>query len=125
VTLSRLLLAWLAAGAWFLVARWAGRRWILRDPATAPPWAPGPGAARATALEAAALTLFGSLWFDSLGHGGWWLVFLFVGLLAAFAPRLGAAPPQPPLPRRPLLLAGLADVARYVGAGAVLSWTLS
>ena len=120
MTLPRLLLAWLTVGAWFLAARWAARRWMLHD-ATAPaPWA---RTARATALEAAGVTLFASLWFDSLGHGGWWLLFLLLGLLITFAPRL-VDPPSPPPARRATLVAGLADVARYVGAGAVLAWRL-
>jgi hypothetical protein len=124
VTLPRLLLAWLAVGIWFLAARWAARRWILRADAAFPPWAPGAGPARAIALEAAGATLFASLWFDSLGHGGWWLLFLLVGLLVAFAPRIADSSPTTPLPRRTRLLAGVADVARYVGAGAVLAWRL-
>lgn len=123
MTGPRLLLAWLVVGVWFLAARWAARRWLLHDAPPAP-WAPGAGAARATALEAAGVTLFASLWFDSLGHGGWWLLFLIVGLLVAFAPRLGQTPPAPPPARRATLVAGLADVARYVGAGAVLAWRL-
>jgi hypothetical protein len=124
VTLPRLLLAWVAVSIWFLAARWAARRWMLQDAAAPAPWAVGAGAARATALEAAGVTLFGSLWFDSLGHGGWWLVFLLVGLLVTFAPRLADPPPASPLARRTTLVAGLADVARYVGAGAVLAWRL-
>jgi hypothetical protein len=124
VTLPRLLLAWVAVGIWFLAARWAARRWMLQDAAAPAPWAAGAAAARATALEAAAVTLFASLWFDSLGHGGWWLVFLLVGLLVTFAPRLADPPAASPPARRTTLVAGLADVARYVGAGAVLAWRL-
>ncbi len=124
MTGPRLLLAWLAVGVWFLAARWAARRWLLLDAAVPPPWAPGARAARATAFEAAGVTLFASLWFDSLGHGGWWLLFLIVGLLVTFVPRLGQTPPGPPPARRVTLVAGLADVARYVGAGAVLAWRL-
>jgi hypothetical protein len=117
VTLARLALAWLAVGAWFLVAGWAARRWVTGGAAVPSPWT--------TALEAAAVTLFASLWFDSLGHGGWWLLFLLVGALAAFAPRLSTTAPAPTSPRRAALFAGLADVARYVGAGALLAWRLS
>ena len=121
MTLPRLLLAWLAVGVWFLAAQWAARRWMHHD-ATAPaPWA---RTARATALEAAGVTLFASLWFDSLGHGGWWLLFLLLGLLVSFAPRLGDTPAGPSPARRTALVAGLADVARYVGAGALLAWRL-
>lgn len=124
MTLPRLLLAWLAVGVWFLAARWAARHWLLHDATVPAPWAPGARAARGTALEAAGVTLFASLWFDSLGHGGWWLLFLLVGLLVAFAPRLGDTPQAPVLAFRTAVLAGLADVARYLGAGAVLAWRL-
>jgi hypothetical protein len=34
------------------------------------------------------LTLFASLWFDSLGAGGWWLPFALLGVLVAFPRRL-------------------------------------
>ena len=124
MTLGRLILAWLPVAVWFLAAQWAGRRWVLGEAAVPPPWRPGIAAARAAAIEAAGVTLFASLWFDSLGHGGWWLLFLLVGLLVAFAPRLGAAPLLTPPARRAVLLAGFADVARYLGAGAVLAWRL-
>lgn len=124
MTLARLVLAWLPVSVWFLAARWASRRWILGDAAAPPPWRPGAKPARATAVEAAGVTLFASLWFDSLGHGGWWLLFLLVGLLVAFAPRVGDVPHATPPPRRTAMLAGLADAARYVAAGAVLAWRL-
>jgi hypothetical protein len=124
VSLPRLLLAWLAVGVWFLAVRWAARRAVRRAGDPTPPRAPGAGPVWAIALEAAGVTLFASLWFDSLGHGGWWLLFLLVGLLVAFAPRLGDEPPAPPRTLRTTLLAGLVDVARYVGAGAVLAWRL-
>ena len=124
MTLGRLFFAWLPVAVWFVVAWWAARRWLLREPSVPPPWRPGAASARAAAVEAAGVTLFASLWFDSLGHGGWWLLFLLVGLLVAFAPRLGDPPPASPPDRRTALLAGFADVARYVGAGAVLAWRL-
>jgi hypothetical protein len=65
------------------------------------------------ACEAGLLTLFASLWFDSLGSAGWWVLFLLVGAIAAG------------LPRRPPWRAALIDVARYVGAGALLAWRLA
>jgi beta-lactamase superfamily II metal-dependent hydrolase len=97
VTLGRLALAWLPVALWFLGVDWAVRRdrpnyWL--------------------AGEAGLLTLFASLWFDSLGRGGWWLLFLLVGALAAG------------LPRRPPWRAALIDVGRYLVAGGILAWRL-
>jgi hypothetical protein len=74
------------------------------------------------AAEALVVTLFASLWFDSLGRGEWWLLFFLVGLLAGFPARLAEL--QGPVTRR-LLWLGLADTARYVVAGAILSWRLA
>ena len=97
MTLGRLALAWLPVALWFLGVDWAVRRarpnyWL--------------------ALEAGLVTLFASLWFDSLGRGGWWLLFLLVGALAAG------------LPRRPPWRAVLIDVGRYLVAGGILAWRL-
>lgn len=121
MTLPRLLLAWLPTALWFLAAQWIARRWIV-------PGGPFPGVQRArtvatTGAEALGVTLFASLWFDSLGHGGWWLLFALVGALVGFGLRV--RDPLPPRDgARPVVLGGLADVARYVGAGAVLAWRL-
>jgi len=97
VTLGRLALAWLPVALWFLAVDWGVRR--------APPnyWLAG---------EAGLLTLFASLWFDSLGSGGWWVLFLLVGAIAAG------------LPRRPAWRAALIDVGRYLVAGGILAWRL-
>jgi hypothetical protein len=73
-------LAWLAAGfaavaAWFLVFELIERRLA---------GAPGPGFRApwpAYLADALLFTLFASLWFASLGHGGWLLLFLLLGLL--------------------------------------------
>ena len=62
--------------------------------------------------EALVVTLIGSLWFDSLGHGGWWLLFLLIGGVAAIAS-------QPAT-----LITTCVDLARYLGAGALLAWRL-
>jgi hypothetical protein len=77
----------------------------------------------AAAIEAGVVTLFASLWFDSLGHGGWWLLFALVGVLAAFPVRVRAIL-RGALPRHPELLLAVLDTARYVGAGALLAWKL-
>ena len=65
-------------------------RWTTRDPGSG---APDPGtptpigaALRAAWLPATAealfLTLLAALWFGSLGHGGWVVLFLLLGALA-------------------------------------------
>ena len=121
MTLSHVLFAWLCVAAWFLAVAWAGARFA------GAPRAADPAAARSAAgwtlAEAGVVTLFASLWFDSLGSGGWWLVFLSLGLLAAFPTRLrGAALAN--LPRRPVIWLGALDTIRYLGAGALLAWRL-
>jgi hypothetical protein len=69
------------------------------------------------------VTLLASLWFDSLGSGGWWLVFLLVGLVAAFPLRLQGIV-LAGRPWRPDLALAALDTARYVVAGAILAWRL-
>lgn len=105
MTLARLLFAWLLVAAWFAAATVALAR---LPPAALPPlrllgWRAG---------EALMLTLIASLWFDSLGHGGWWLLFLLFGGLAVVASQRATA------------LAVCADLLRYVVAGAILAWRL-
>lgn len=116
MALSRLALAWLAVTAWLLVwellasrlgrARGNGR---LRR-------------ARIFLVEALLLTMFGALWFGSLGSGAWWLVF---GLVAALREWPG------PHWRRPVEETGPIGIAlsvlrmlRTVVAGGVLAWRL-
>jgi hypothetical protein len=121
VSLGRLILAWLPVAAWFIMATWisrwaAGRGWPASQTAAeqGAAWMAG---------EAVVVTLFASLWFDSLGSGGWWLLFFLVGLLVAFPIRaeevLAGA-----LPARTGIVLALADTARYIGAGAILAWRL-
>ena len=76
--MGRLVLAWVPVALWFVAVAWVSERWAWKggDPAGLTRRAGRVGA------EAAGVTLLASLWFDSLGHGGWWLVFLLVGLLA-------------------------------------------
>jgi hypothetical protein len=108
MTLGRLLLAWLPVAVWFAGAGWAAHRVI--GIAAFP--APTPAVLTATAAEALLVTLFASLWFDSLGHGAWWLLFGLVGVLAA---RISTRPP---------IVALLLSVVRYLGAGGLLAWRL-
>jgi hypothetical protein len=108
MTLGRLLLAWLPVAVWFAAAGWAAHRVI--GSAASPPATPATLAWEA--VEALLVTLFASLWFDSLGHGGWWLLFALVGLLATG------------LTTRPPFVTVAFGVVRYVTAGALLSWRL-
>jgi hypothetical protein len=110
MTLGRLLLAWLPVAVWFGVAAWTAHR-LFGVGVTGTPPSSVTGLV-VIGIEALLVTMFGSLWFDSLGHGGWWLLFGLVGVLAA---RL---PTRPPLP-----VVAYA-VLRYVGAGALLAWRL-
>src|SRR5216117_2523056 len=104
MTLARLLLAWLPVTGLFVLT------WPL-DPRFAsarPPRRPTRRGADVMlrAIEAAALTLFAALWFDSLGHGGWWLLFALVGLIVSFARLQGATTWQ----RREALIHATRDV---------------
>lgn len=106
MTLPRLVLAWLPVAVWFLFVGWAVPRLRLGAQLPTRAWI------AATLGESLVITLVASLWFDSLGSGGWWLLFALFGLLAAG------------LPSRPGLTAVLVTVVRYVGAGGLLAWRL-
>jgi hypothetical protein len=108
MTLGRLLFAWVPVAIWFAAAGWAAHR--VTGVTVSP--APAAGALAAVAFEALIVTLFASLWFDSLGHGAWYVLFGLVGLLASA------------LPTRPAFAAVAFSVMRYVGAGAILAWRL-
>jgi hypothetical protein len=75
------------------------------------------------ALEALVLTLFASLWFDSLGSGEWWLVFLLVGILASVPVQLLRM--NGPDRKWTFAVAEAGDLLRYLVAGALLAWRLS
>jgi hypothetical protein len=127
VTLTRLVLAWVAVAMWFVIATIGSA--VLVGRMSKPTGQEGRRVEMPIPLikwrlvEAVLLTLFASLWFDSLGSGEWWLVFLLVGAIAA-------APPWLPFhssdgrPGRACLVGASADLARYVLAGAILAWRL-
>ena len=138
MTLGRLVLAWVPVAVWFLVVTLVAipklAAALSRSPT--PPTPPGqpavlvtvplPGAKAVATwrlVEAAIVTLFASLWFDSLGSGGWWLLFLLVGVLVAGAEWLGAFS-RVEVPRRASLAGACVDAVRYVVAGAILAWRL-
>ncbi|HET7789245.1 MAG TPA: hypothetical protein VFK78_00450 [Gemmatimonadales bacterium] len=124
MTLGRLALAWLPVAALFLVAPPIGYRWDGPPEQPALAWAFNAWELGWRAVEALVLTLFASLWFDSLGAGGWWLLFLLVGLLAAFPRRLVMWRYADGARRRALLLHAGLDVGRYLAAGGLLAWRL-
>jgi hypothetical protein len=129
VTLGRLVLAWLPVAVWFVLATYMIPRLVAA--VSRPPGQPGvwvtfdasylKSLLKWRLLEAALLTLFASLWFDSLGSGGWWLLFALVGALATIPSWLSS---RPELPRRARAAGACADIARYVAAGAILAWRL-
>ena len=112
MTLGRLMLAWLPVALWFIATAAGVSRWTSADRPRPPFTACVTRAARRSALEALLLTLLASLWFDSLGAGEWWLPVGLVGALVATARIPGTLP------------AFLADLGRYLGAGALLAWRL-
>lgn len=109
MTLGRLVIAWLFVALWFAVVSW-----LVQRRAELLGWVAG---------EALILTLLGSLWFDSLGRGGWWLVFLLIGLLVAYSEWMRAL--RRGVPARRAFWLGLLDTARYVAAGGILAWRLA
>ena len=122
MTLTRLLLAWIPVALEFTFVRALGIG-EPRDPSA-------PADPFATVMrrhlplcsaEAAVATLVASLWFDSLGHGGWWLLFLLLGVLVAVA--RAAASPAPRVFREAVPFV-TRDALRYVLAGAILAWRL-
>jgi hypothetical protein len=105
VALSRLFGGWLAVALWLLLWEVVASRF---------------GGARETGLarrgrdclvEAGLVTLFGALWFASLGSGAWWLVFALVGALREW-------------PLRSAPGVALLRVVRTLVAGGLLAWRL-
>jgi hypothetical protein len=121
VTLGRLIGAWLPVAVLFALAPPLGYRWDLPADNRVVVWSFNRWEIGWRLAEAGVVTLFASLWFDSLGSGGWWLLFLLLGLLVAFPRRLVMWQHVDALRRRHLLIHALLDVARYIVAGALLS----
>ncbi|MGE5801342.1 MAG: hypothetical protein ACM358_03720 [Gemmatimonadota bacterium] len=126
MSFGRLIVAWLPVAALFCLAPPIGYRWNeAPEPQRPLPVHPNSWECGWRFAEAAVLTLFASLWFDSLGSGGWWLLFTLVGLLVAFPRRLVMWQHVDAVRRRHLLIHAVADVARYIVAGGLLAWLLS
>ena len=118
--MTRLVLAWMLVALWFLLATAASAglvSLVSRQEGQEPSWMVGVPLPllKSRLVEAGLLTLLGSLWFDTMGSGAWWLVFLLVGALATV--------PAWTVSRSSLL--GLStDLVRYLVAGAILAWRL-
>lgn len=110
MSLTRVLLGWLAVTAWFALADTILNR--LRGanaPRGARPW-------WLPCIEALFFTLFAALWFGSLGKGGWVLLFLMLGLLIELPPRLRDSS-QRAQPTGLALATGVGLVRTLVAAG--------
>ena len=123
MTLTRLFFAWLPVAAWFVVAPPIGYRADLFVARQYFVWGYNRWALTGRLLEALVVTLLASLWFDSLGSGGWWLLFLLFGVLAAYPVRWQLLATSAAERKRELVV-GLMDTARYMVAGAILAWRL-
>ena len=127
MTLGRLVLAWLPVAVEFTIVGGMGLRSSTFDSRTPADdakvigkvWTFTKGGVLWRSLEAAAVTLLASLWFDSLGHGGWWLLFLLLGLVVALAHL-----PRRARQRREAIVRAMRDILRYIVAGAILAWRL-
>ncbi|HYL54998.1 MAG TPA: hypothetical protein VEU73_05430 [Gemmatimonadales bacterium] len=119
MTLGRLALAWLAVAVWTMAVTFGVTLLVAAKPVdqTAALAVIPKSLLTWRLVEALVLTLCAALWFGSLGSGGWWLLFLLIGVLA-IGPRWQSAF------NRSHLVEVLADLARYVVAGAILAWLL-
>ena len=111
MTLVRLALGFVVVAALFVGGGWATGQRNRRS-------------ATVLACEALVLTLLGTLWFASIGPGGWVLVFAFIGVLASGTDRWLAAAGRPGQLRSqigPTLIV----IIRYVVAGGLLFLVIS
>lgn len=112
MSLTTLSLGFAPVAVLFLVAGWATNGRTLNRAAVI-----------VLLAEALVLTLFAALWFGSLGHGGWFLVFLLLGALVAGADRGLRFALLRSARGEELRRFGL-GVAKYLVAGALLAWRL-
>ena len=125
--MTRLVVAWALVALWFVVATVGSIAlvgFLLRPPGQDALWLTlPPRLLKWRLVEAGLLTLFASLWFDTLGSGAWWLIFLLIGALATI-PTWFVFQLDTGRPARVLLVGASADLARYLLSGAILAWRL-
>ena len=119
MSLLRLVLGWAAVTLWYFLFEQVEQRVLGSRPAT--------GRLRAGwkmyLADALLLTLFAGLWFASLGHGGWVLLFLMVGLLVEGPGRFRDGSGTIDLSGKGIVRL-LLGVGRIVAAGGLLAWLL-
>lgn len=116
MTLTRLLIGWGVIAVWYAgVDAGLARYWPAAG-TTFRPWIILP--------ETLLLTLFTALWFGSLGHGGWWLLFLVLGLLLE-GPVRARHRSRPVAGDAGPWYDAVLGILRLVVAGGLLSWILS
>ena len=119
MSLLRLALSWAAVTLWYLLFELVEQRLHEARPTTGrlrAGW-------KAYVADALLLTLFAGLWFGSLGHGGWILLFLMVGLLVEGPGRFRDGSGKIDLTRRGIVRL-LLGAGRIVVAGGILAWLL-
>ncbi len=123
MSLTRLVFAWSAVAAWFVLWEATTVRLGLATPGTGGGRLALRAPVRVYAGEALLLVLFAALWFGSLGSDGWWLLFGVLGLLieGPICARHGAWPAAADSRR---WIAYATQVVRMVAAGGLLAWRL-
>lgn len=111
MSLGTVFFAFVPVALLFLLAGWVMHRGLTRSTATV------------LVAEAFVLTLLAARWFGSLGHGGWLLVFLLLGMLVSGAERGLRLALLRSSGATELRLFGL-GVVKYLVAGAILAWRL-
>lgn len=136
MSFGRIALAWVGVSLWLVVVDMVTKRWATGELDAIR--ARGP--LGLTLLDAALITLFGALWFASLGSGAWWLVFGLLGLVVDLPLRLrdkgratrdeavadseaNVRPARPARLARPVI-GTLITTVRYLGSGLILSLVL-
>ena len=109
--------AWLLVAGWFVGWELASAR--IERGATSGSWLRAP--VRIYVVEALFVTLLGTLWFASLGSGGWPLVFGLIGLLMEWPGPVRHGLRAPDGSRRAVVRV-VSGVGRLIGAGAILWW---
>src|SRR5690606_38271222 len=115
--LTAVVAAWILVAFWFLGWELVAARLDRRTEASR--WWRAP--AQVYAAEALLVTLLGTLWFASLGSGGWWLVFPLIGLLMEWPGPIRHGF-QAPGGAGPAAVGSTAGAAPGPGAGAGLRW---